>query len=80
MRLDKYLKISRLIKRRTIAKNACDAGRIEVNSTVAKASTNVEIGDKITINLGANPTTVEVVDLKEHVGKDSAGELYRVIS
>lgn len=78
MRLDKYLKLSRLIKRRTVAKTACEAQRIEINGKVAKPSTNVEIGDKITINLGTNPLTIKVTDIKEHVGKDAADSLYEV--
>lgn len=76
MRLDKYLKNSRLIKRRPIAKSACDAGRILVNGKVAKAGSNVDVGDEITINLGENPTTVKVLKLKEHVRKDDAEKMY----
>lgn len=80
MRLDKYLKVSRLIKRRTVANEACDAGRIEVNGKVARASYDVKEGDVIEIRLGKQPLKVRVVAVKEHVGKDGASELYEVIA
>lgn len=79
MRLDKYLKISRLIKRRTVANEACDNGRIEVNGRVVKASYDVCVGDKIKINMGQRPLEVKVLKVLEHVGKDEAAELYEVI-
>lgn len=79
MRLDKFLKVSRLIKRRTIAKQASDAQRIEINGKIARASAEVNVGDIITINLGMNPLKVKVLDVKEHVGKDEASELYEVV-
>ncbi len=79
MRLDKYLKVSRLIKRRTIANEACDAGRVLVNDKPAKASLNVKAGDTIEIQFGTNSVKVEVLDVQETVKKDEAKELYRYI-
>ncbi len=79
MRLDKYLKVSRLIKRRTVANEACDNGRISVNGRVVKASYEVKPGDKIEIALGARTVTVEVLRVAETVRKDDAGELYREV-
>ena len=77
MRLDKYLKVSRLIKRRTVANEACDAGRIQVNCNKAKASYEVKAGDRITIALGQTPVTVVVVSINEHVRKEEAAAMYR---
>ena len=79
MRLDKYLKVSRLIKRRTLANEACDAERVKLNGRVAKAGTEVKVGDMIEIRFGANTTKVEVTSVAEHVSKDGAKELYRMI-
>ncbi|MGN8801037.1 RNA-binding S4 domain-containing protein [Candidatus Merdisoma sp. HCP28S3_D10] len=79
MRLDKYLKISRLIKRRTVANEACDAGRVLVNNKVAKASVNVKVGDVIEIQFGSKSVKVEVLDVQETVRKDDAKELYRYL-
>ena len=79
MRLDKFLKVSRLIKRRTIANEACDAGRVLVNNKPAKASLNVKAGDMIEIQFGAKAVKVEVLDVQETVKKDEAKELYRYI-
>lgn len=79
MRLDKYLKVSRLIKRRTVANEACDAGRILVNDKVARASYDVKIGDKVTLGLGAKPLTIKVLSVTEHAKKDEASDLYIVI-
>ena len=79
MRLDKYLKISRLIKRRTVANEACDAGRVLVNDKVAKASVNVKVGDVIEIQFGSKSVKVEVLDVQETVRKDNAKELYRYL-
>ncbi|MCU6695469.1 RNA-binding S4 domain-containing protein [Laedolimicola ammoniilytica] len=79
MRLDKYLKISRLIKRRTVANEACDAGRVLVNDKVAKASVNVKAGDVIEIQFGSKSVKVEVLDVQETVRKDDAKELYRYL-
>ncbi|MCI8980829.1 MAG: RNA-binding S4 domain-containing protein [Hungatella sp.] len=79
MRLDKFLKVSRLIKRRTVANEACDAGRVLVNDKPAKASLNVKTGDRIEIQFGTNSVKVEVLDVQETVKKDEAKELYRYI-
>ena len=79
MRLDKYLKVSRLIKRRTVANEACDAGRVLVNDKPAKASLNVKTGDRIEIQFGTSSVKVEVLDVQETVKKDEAKELYRYI-
>ena len=76
MRLDKYLKVSRLIKRRTVANEACDAGRVLVNDRPAKASVNVKAGDIIEIQFGTSSVKVEVLDVQETVRKDDAKELY----
>lgn len=79
MRLDKYLKVSRLIKRRTIANEACDAGRVLLNDKVAKASAEVKQGDTIEIQFGTKSVRVEVLDVQEAVRKDDAKELYRYL-
>jgi len=79
MRLDKYLKVSRLIKRRAIANEACDNGRVSVNGKPARASYGVQEGDVIEIQLGQRVTRVKVVRVAEHVGKDEAGAMYREI-
>ena len=79
MRLDKYLKVSRLIKRRTVANEACDNCRISVNGRVVKASYEVKPGDKIEIGLGARTLAVEVVQVAEAVRKDDASAMYKEI-
>ena len=79
MRLDKYLKVSRLIKRRPVANEACDAGRILVNDKVAKASQNVKPGDIIQIQFGNKDTNVEVLSVEETYNKEEAKELYRYL-
>ena len=79
MRLDKYLKVSRLIKRRPVANEACDAGRVLVNDRPAKASVNVKAGDIIEIQFGTSSVKVEVLDVQETVRKDDAKELYRYL-
>lgn len=79
MRLDKYLKVSRLIKRRTVANEACDNGRIAVNGKVAKASYEVKPGDRIAITLGERTVAVEVVQVADNVRKDDAGTMYKEI-
>ena len=79
MRLDKYLKVSRLIKRRTVANEACDNGRISVNGRVVKASYDVKLGDKIEISMGTRTVTVEVLQVAENVRKDDAGAMYKEI-
>ena len=78
MRLDKFLKVSRLIKRRTIANEACDAGRVLVNDKPAKASYQVKIGDVIELHFGTKTMKVKVLALKETVKKDEAEGLYEV--
>ena len=78
MRLDKYLKVSRLIKRRTVANEACDAGRVLVGGKPARASYEVKAGNEITLTLGARELTVEVVSVQETVAKQDAAMLYRV--
>ena len=79
MRLDKYLKVSRLIKRRTVANEACDNARISVNGRPAKASYDVKVGDKISIEFGGRTLTVEVLAVAEAVRKDDASAMYREI-
>lgn len=79
MRLDKFLKVSRLIKRRTVANEACDAGRVSVNGKVAKASQNVKIGDEIAIAFGQKTVTVRVLKLLETTKKEEAGDLFEYI-
>lgn len=79
MRLDKFLKVSRLIRRRTLAKQVADQGRIQVNGNVAKAGTRLAVGDEVSIQFGQTLLTVEIVDLKEHVRKNEAEQLYRII-
>ena len=71
MRLDKYLKVTRLIKRRTIANEACDAGKVLVNDTIARASYDVKVGDIISINMGQKPVKVEVLNVTEYVRRSS---------
>ncbi len=79
MRLDKYLKVSRLIKRRTVANEACDAGRVLVNGKIARASYDVKIGDVIGLSLGMREIKVEVVAVQETVAKNDAALLYRIL-
>ncbi len=80
MRIDKYLKVSRIIKRRTLANEACDAGRISVNGNVVKASYDVKIGDVIELRFGEKTSKFEVLAVAEHVTKDGAKEMYRALS
>ncbi len=79
MRLDKYLKVSRLIKRRTVANEACDNGRISVNGRVVKASYEVKVGDQIQITMGPRTVSVEVLQVAETVRKDDAAAMYKEI-
>ena len=79
MRLDKYLKVSRIIKRRTVANEACDAGRVTVNGRPAKASAEVKEGDVLEIQFGTRPVKVEVLAVKETVKKDEAKEMFKYI-
>lgn len=79
MRLDKYLKVSRIIKRRTIANEACDAGRVVVNGKPARASYDVKVNDIIEINFGARTVKAQVINVAEVVKKDEAADLYKII-
>lgn len=79
MRLDKYLKVSRIIKRRTVANEACDAGKVEVNGKIARASYDVKIGDEIKISLGSNVKTYKVLEISEHALKEDALKMYEQI-
>ena len=79
MRLDKYLKVSRLIRRRTVANEACDAGRVMLNGKVARASAEVKPGDVITISFGNRETNVEVLSVQETVRKEEAADLFRYL-
>ena len=79
MRLDKYLKVSRLIKRRTVANEACDAGRVLVNDKPAKASVQIKTGDVMEIQFGSKNVRVEVLEVRETVKKEEAQELYRYL-
>ena len=80
MRLDKYLKVARLIKRRTVANEACDNTRVSVNGRPAKASYDVKVGDRIEIQFGARTVAVEVLQVAENVRKDDAVGMYREIT
>lgn len=79
MRLDKYLKVSRIIKRRTVANEACDAGRVTVNGRVARASLDVKINDIIEISFGAKNVKVQVLNVAETVRKDDAALMYKIV-
>lgn len=80
MRLDKYLKVSRLIKRRTVANEACDGGRVTVNGKVARSSYDVKVGDVIALHFGERVLAVEVLDVSETAGKSEASLLYREVN
>lgn len=79
MRLDKYLKVTRIIKRRTVANEACDAAHVTVNGRSAKASYDVKVGDVIEVTFGARALKIRVLEVKETVGKDAASSLYEVV-
>ena len=79
MRLDKFLKVSRLIKRRTVAKDICDAGRISINGKTAKAASEVKVGDVLTIGYGSKRTEAEVLLLAESMKADLADTMYKII-
>lgn len=79
MRIDKFLKNSRIIKRRTVAKEACEQGRVLVNGKIAKPGTLVNVGDIIEINFGTRTMKIEVLQLLEHVTKDNAHNMYNII-
>lgn len=80
MRLDKFLKVSRLIKRRTVANEACSAGRVTVNDKTAKPSTEIKEGDIISIRFGSRELTAQVLSIREFAPKEQAGDMYRIIS
>lgn len=79
MRLDKYLKVSRIIKRRTVANEACDAGKVQVNGKIARASYDVKVGDVIEIAFGARTIEIEVVSVNEYAKKEDAGSMYKAV-
>lgn len=79
MRLDKYLKVSRIIKRRTVANEACSMGRVTVNDKVAKPATDVKVGDIISVRMGAKRLTADILLVKEVVRKEEADSMYRII-
>ena len=79
MRLDKFLKVSRVIKRRTVANEACDNGHVEVNGKVARASLDVKVGDIVRIAFGERTVTLRVLDVRENVAKAEASDLYEVL-
>lgn len=79
MRLDKYLKVARIIKRRTIAKEACDAGRVKLNGSVAKAGSEVGIGDSIEVLFGSRSLVCEVISVKDSASKSEAAEMYTLL-
>ena len=80
MRLDKYLKVSRLIKRRTVANDACDAERVSVNGRAAKASYDVKLGDLITVSFGSKSVNVKVLDIRETTKKTESVGMYEIVS
>lgn len=80
MRLDKYLKISRIIKRRTVAKEACESGRVSINNKVAKPSTEINEGDIIEIRFAKSSLKAKIINIMEHVTKDNAKDMYELIS
>ena len=79
MRLDKYLKVSRIIKRRTVANEACDAGKISVNGKVVRASYNVKVGDEITVAMGESERRYRVLQVSEHALKEDAAKMYEIL-
>lgn len=79
MRLDKFLKVARIIKRRTVAKEACDQGKVTINGKAAKAGDNVKVGDEISIRFGSGEMNIVVMEVKDNVSKDMAHELYKTL-
>ncbi len=79
MRLDKFLKVSRVIKRRTVANEACDAGRVKINDRPAKASAEVKVGDIIEVQFGSRPVKIQVLNIQETTKKEEAGELFKYL-
>ena len=80
MRLDKYLKVSRIIKRRTVANEAAGLGRVQINGKVAKASSEVKVGDKLTMQMGGRRLSVRVLSVQEHATKADASDMYEMIN
>ena len=80
MRIDKFLKVARIIKRRTVANEACDAGRVSVNGRAAKAGTEIQPGDIVEVSFSGNKTKFEILSVSETVRKDDAKDLYRIIT
>lgn len=80
MRLDKFLKVSRIIKRRTVANEYCDAGRVEANGKPVKASYDVKVGDTLTVRFGEKSMNVKVVSVNEYATKDTAADMYEIIA
>ena len=80
MRIDKFLKVSRVIKRRSVAQEACGGGRIEINGKAVKPAKEVKIGDKVTVTFGSNSMSFEVLSVDEHQTKQSAETMYRIIN
>lgn len=80
MRLDKYLKVARIIKRRTVANEVCDSGKVTVNGKAARASYDVKVGDELTVTLGAREIRVRVLAVQETVGKSDAAGMYEILS
>jgi len=76
MRIDKYLKVSRLIKRRTVANEVCEQGRVKINDKISKPGNEVKVGDVVEIQFGNNTTAIEITRISEHVAKDDAKEMY----
>ncbi len=79
MRIDKFLKVSRLVKRRTVANELCDAGHVDVNGKTARASYDVKVGDIISIQTGSNLTKAEVISVREYATKENASEMYKLL-
>lgn len=80
MRVDKFLKNARIIKRRTVAKEACEQGRVLVNGKESKPGVEVDIGDIVQINFGNNKMKIEIIDISEHVPKDKAQDMYKILN
>jgi ribosomal 50S subunit-recycling heat shock protein len=80
MRLDKFLKVSRIIKRRTVAKEVCETGRVLLNGKAAKAGSEVKVGDIVEIGYASGSVKAEILDISEHVTKDGAKDLYKILS
>lgn len=79
MRLDKFLKVSRIIKRRMVAKDACDSDKVLINGKLSKPSSRVNVGDILEINFGNSSFKIEILEIKEHVRKDEADKLYKIL-